>query len=59
MESGFLTNPREERKLATSEHREAAARAIYAGLTEYKHRYDQRMRTAQAAPQRPERTLRR
>jgi N-acetylmuramoyl-L-alanine amidase len=56
VEIGFLTNPREERKLATPEYREAAARAIYAGLTEYKRRYDQRLRTAQAVPARPERT---
>jgi N-acetylmuramoyl-L-alanine amidase len=55
VEIGFLTNPREERKLATPEYREAAARAIYAGLTEYKRRHDQRMRTAQAAPARPDR----
>ena len=48
VEIGFLTNPKEEKKLATSEYREAAARAIYAGLVEYKRRYDQRMRTAQA-----------
>ncbi|MBI2525404.1 MAG: N-acetylmuramoyl-L-alanine amidase [Candidatus Rokubacteria bacterium] len=56
VEIGFLTNPREERKLATSEYREAAARAIYAGLSEYKRRWDQRMRTAQAARARAERT---
>lgn len=48
VEIGFLTNPKEERKLATPEYREAAARAIYAGMVEYKRRYDQRMRTAQA-----------
>ncbi len=55
VEIGFLTNPREERKLATSEYREAAARAIYAGLSEYKRRWDQRLRTAQAPPARAER----
>src|SRR5262247_3441843 len=43
IEIGFLTNPKEERKLATSEHREAIARAIYASLAEYKRRYDQRV----------------
>jgi N-acetylmuramoyl-L-alanine amidase len=47
IEVGFLTNRREEKKLATPEHREALARAIYAGLAEYKRRYDQRLRTAQ------------
>src|SRR6266481_2896507 len=46
IEIGFLTN-RKEKKLATPEHREALARAIYAGLAEYKRRYDQRLRTAQ------------
>jgi len=50
IEIGFLTNRKEERKLATSEHREAIARAIYSGLAEYKRRYDQRLRTAQSQP---------
>lgn len=50
IEIGFLTNRKEERKLATSEHREALARAIYTGLAEYKRRYDQRLRTAQSQP---------
>jgi len=54
IEVGFLTNPREERKLAASAHREAVARAIYVGLAEYKRRYDQRMRAAQTpAPGHP------
>ena len=52
IEIGFLTNRKEEKKLGTPEHREALARAIYAGLAEYKRRYDQRMRTAQSAPSR-------
>ncbi|MGH7316611.1 MAG: N-acetylmuramoyl-L-alanine amidase family protein, partial [Candidatus Rokuibacteriota bacterium] len=52
IEIGFLTNRREEKKLATAEHREALARAIYAGLAEYKRRYDQRLRTAQSQPAR-------
>jgi len=46
IEIGFLTNPKEERKLATPGHREAVARAIYAGLSEYKRRWDQRLSTA-------------
>src|SRR5262249_61815160 len=50
IEIGFLTNPKEERKLATSEHREAIARAIYASLAEYKRRYDQRVVTAPPPP---------
>jgi N-acetylmuramoyl-L-alanine amidase len=51
IEIGFLTNPKEERKLGTPEHREAIARAIYTSLAEYKRRYDQRVRTAQTQPQ--------
>jgi N-acetylmuramoyl-L-alanine amidase len=50
IEIGFLTNPKEERKLASAEHREAIARAIYASLAEYKRRYDQRVRTVQTQP---------
>ncbi len=46
VEIGFLTNRREERKLGSAEHREAVARAIYAGLADYKRRHDQRQRTA-------------
>jgi N-acetylmuramoyl-L-alanine amidase len=53
IEIGFLTNRKEEKKLATPEHREALARAIYAGLAEYKRRYDQRLRTAQSLPVKP------
>ncbi|HXJ81541.1 MAG TPA: N-acetylmuramoyl-L-alanine amidase [Candidatus Methylomirabilis sp.] len=52
IEIGFLTNRKEERKLATPEYREAVARAIYAGLAEYKRRYDQRVRTVRALPAR-------
>ena len=50
IEIGFLTNPKEEKKLASTEHREAIARAIYASLADYKRRYDQRVRTAQTQP---------
>jgi N-acetylmuramoyl-L-alanine amidase len=50
IEIGFLTNPKEEKKLASPEHREAIARAIYASLSEYKRRYDQRVRTVQGQP---------
>jgi N-acetylmuramoyl-L-alanine amidase len=57
VEIGFLTNPKEERKLATSEYREAAARAIYAGLSEYKRRWDQRVRTVQGPTPRAQRTV--
>ncbi len=54
IEIGFLTNPKEEKKLSSAEHREAIARAIYASLAEYKRRYDQRVRTAQTQPVRSE-----
>jgi N-acetylmuramoyl-L-alanine amidase len=54
IEIGFLTNPKEERKLASGGHREAIARAIYASLAEYKRRYDQRVRTVQTQPVRSE-----
>ena len=50
IEIGFLTNPKEEKKLSSPEHREAIARAIYASLAEYKRRYDQRVRTVQTQP---------
>jgi N-acetylmuramoyl-L-alanine amidase len=46
IEIGFMTNPKEEKKLATPAYREGLARAIYAGLAEYKLRYDQRAGTA-------------
>jgi len=46
IEIGFLTNPKEEKKLATPAYRESVARAIHAGLSEYKRRYDQRLSTA-------------
>lgn len=53
IEIGFLTNRKEEKKLASAEYREAIARAIFSGLAEYKRRYDQRMRTAQTVPAKP------
>jgi N-acetylmuramoyl-L-alanine amidase len=56
IEIGFLTNKNEERRLATPEYRESVARAIYTGLAEYKHRHDQRVRTAQTLPLRAERS---
>jgi len=46
IEIGFMTNPKEEKKLGTAAYRESVARAIYAGLAEYKRRYDQRVNTA-------------
>jgi N-acetylmuramoyl-L-alanine amidase len=43
IETGFVTNRREERRLRQSRYREELARAIFAGLSAYKQRYDQRM----------------
>lgn len=43
IEIGFVTNKKEERRLMDSQHRERVALAIYAGIAEYKRRYDQKM----------------
>ncbi|MBI2205454.1 MAG: N-acetylmuramoyl-L-alanine amidase [Candidatus Rokubacteria bacterium] len=50
VEIGFVTNPREERRLRDSRYRDEIARAIVDGLAEYKRRWDQRMRTALQRP---------
>ena len=44
IEIGFVTNPKEERRLKDTKYRDEIARAIYSGLAEYKKRYDQRAR---------------
>jgi N-acetylmuramoyl-L-alanine amidase len=49
VEIGFVTNPREERRLKESKYRDEIARAIFNGLADYKRAWDQRARTA-AAP---------
>ncbi len=46
IEIGFLSNPREERRFRDPRYRDEIARAIFAGLAEYKRYWDQRMRTA-------------
>ncbi len=46
LEIGFVTNPREERKLKDSRYRDEIARAIFAGIVEYKRHWDQRLRAA-------------
>jgi N-acetylmuramoyl-L-alanine amidase len=48
IEIGFVTNPKEERRLRDTRYRDEIAQAIFAGIAEYKKRYDQRMRTAEA-----------
>jgi N-acetylmuramoyl-L-alanine amidase len=44
IEIGFVTNPKEERRLKETKYRDEIARAILAGLAEYKKRYDLRAR---------------
>jgi N-acetylmuramoyl-L-alanine amidase len=44
IEIGFVTNPREERRLREPKYRDEIARAILAGLAEYKRYHDQRVR---------------
>ncbi|OGL08761.1 MAG: hypothetical protein A3I17_07490 [Candidatus Rokubacteria bacterium RIFCSPLOWO2_02_FULL_72_37] len=46
LEIGFVTNPREERRLKTAKYRDEIARAILAGLAEYKRHWDRRLRAA-------------
>ena len=46
IEIGFVTNPREERRLRDSKYRYDIARAILSGIAEYKRHWDQRMRAA-------------
>jgi N-acetylmuramoyl-L-alanine amidase len=41
IEIGFVTNPKEERRLKESAYRDEIARAIFAGLAEYKRDYEQ------------------
>jgi N-acetylmuramoyl-L-alanine amidase len=42
VEIGFVTNPREERRMKDSAYRDEIARAIFAGIAEYKKDLDQR-----------------
>jgi N-acetylmuramoyl-L-alanine amidase len=46
IEIGFVTNPREERRLKEPKYRDEIARAILAGLAEYKRAWDQKVRSA-------------
>jgi N-acetylmuramoyl-L-alanine amidase len=48
IEIGFVTNPAEERKLRDPGHRDDLARAIFAGLAEYKRHWDQATRATAA-----------
>jgi N-acetylmuramoyl-L-alanine amidase len=46
VEIGFVTNPREEKKLRDSRYRDEIAKSIFDGIAEYKARWDQRSKTA-------------
>jgi N-acetylmuramoyl-L-alanine amidase len=46
VEIGFVTNPREERRLKDPKYRDEIARAIFNGLADYKRAWDQRGRAA-------------
>jgi N-acetylmuramoyl-L-alanine amidase len=50
IEIGFVTNPKEERKLRDSRYRDDIARAIAAALAEYKRAWDQRLRQVVGRP---------
>ena len=47
IEIGFVTNPKEERKLRETRYRDDIARAIASGLRDYKRAWDQRLRQMQ------------
>jgi N-acetylmuramoyl-L-alanine amidase len=50
IEIGFVSNPREERRLKDSKYRDEIARAIFAGLAEYKRQWDLRARVVAPTP---------
>ena len=52
VEIGFVTNPKEERRLKDAKYRDEIARAIFSGLADYKRAWDQRARAA-TAPVKP------
>jgi N-acetylmuramoyl-L-alanine amidase len=49
VESAFISNPREERKLQRTEYRQRIAEALYEGIAKYKVRYERRVGMAGAA----------
>jgi N-acetylmuramoyl-L-alanine amidase len=49
VEIGFVTNPKEEKRLKDSRYRDEIARAIAGGLADYKRAWDQRARAAVGA----------
>jgi N-acetylmuramoyl-L-alanine amidase len=43
VESAFITNPREERKLQREAYRQRLAEAMFEGIARYKVRYERRV----------------
>jgi N-acetylmuramoyl-L-alanine amidase len=43
VESAFISNPREERRLQREEYRQRIAEGLYEGVAAYKIRYEQRL----------------
>jgi N-acetylmuramoyl-L-alanine amidase len=43
VEAGFITNPREERKLTTGSYRQEIAEALLTGIAKFKDRYEKRV----------------
>jgi N-acetylmuramoyl-L-alanine amidase len=43
VESAFITNPKEERRLQREDHRQRIAHALFEGIAAYKIRYEQRL----------------
>jgi N-acetylmuramoyl-L-alanine amidase len=43
VESAFITNPKEERRLQREAHRQRLAEALYKGIAQYKVRYERRV----------------
>ncbi len=43
VESAFITNPKEERKLQREEYRQRVAEALFEGIAKYKERYERRV----------------
>ncbi len=50
IEIGFVSNPKEERRLKDTKYRDEIARAIFAGLAEYKRQWDLRARVDTSVP---------
>jgi N-acetylmuramoyl-L-alanine amidase len=50
IEIGFVSNPKEERRLKDTKYRDEIARAIFAGLAEYKRQWDLRARVDTFVP---------